>query len=439
MDPSSFGSGQEVVSPGVPCYACASAPGGARALLRVAGISRQTLEEWLGLSRIVPWRPFEGVWPLASGGGVPMRLLWCPGPRSFTGDDLCEITVPGSSALIEVVQEDLQQRGLEQAQPGYFARRALANGRLRLDQAEALLAVVHARDGSAARRAVALLRGGLGDEVAELRQRLLHQRALVEAGLDFMEEADVRAYEPAALQAELRDVAGCCRRWLRAAASQEHIPTVVLAGKANAGKSALFNVLTHGDALVSDTPGTTRDWLDGAWQLPQRGCRLVDTAGWLDAHVGTTALDQQAIARGKALLHGAAVVLWCSAPDAPLPQELPDIPGPSLLVANKSDLGIPHHQAPDIAVSAKTGAGLEELAHIVDEYLAPVAGLPRRQHYLLQQAAEQCQVLSDRPLPDDVCLAADLRSIADLLGELIGTVTSDEILGTIFGQFCIGK
>lgn len=422
-----------------PRYACASAPGGARALLRLADISRMRLQEWSGLPAIAPWQAQEISWPLCSGGALPLRLLWCPGPRSFTGENLCELTLPGSLAAVQVLQEDLQARGAQQAEPGYFARRALANGRLRLDQAEALLAVVHAQDAPAARRAVALLRGGLGEEVAALRQRLLHQRALVEAGLDFMEEADVRAYQPEALQGELADIARSCRRWLRAAAAQDQIPSVVLAGSANAGKSALFNALTQGQALVSATAGTTRDWLDGIWQLPGRRCRLLDTAGWLDAQQDPQSLDQQAIDRGKELLHGAALVLWCSAPDAPLPSQLPEISAPSLLVASKCDLPQASDPRADLAVSAQSQEGLAQLAEMVAQQLQSVAGLPRRQYHLLQQAAAQSQALADHPLPDDECLALDLRSIADILGDLIGVVSDDEVLGAIFGQFCIGK
>ena len=209
------------------------------------------------------------------------------GPRTFTGEDLVELTVPGSRAVVDVVMNSLRQHGAEEAEPGYFTRRAFANGRMRLEQAEALLALVHAVDGAAAQRALSWLRGSLGAEVKELRAHLLHLRALCEAGLDFMEEDDVRAFEPAWMRQQVESIHAALIRWQRAAQSHSQIPLVVLAGPANAGKSALFNALTGGRALVSAQAGTTHpDWLDGTWQLPGRAVRLFGHR-WLVGFAGS--------------------------------------------------------------------------------------------------------------------------------------------------------
>lgn len=417
--------------------AVATARGGSHAIVRLAGSSLRKVvaERCAGLPQ--PWQPWQGTWPCA-GGRLPLRLLWCPGPRSFTGDDLAELTVPGSEALLTVLEADLAAVGAVTAEPGYFARRALANGRLRLEQAEALLALVHATDAPAAQRALAWLRGSLGAEVNELRAQLLHLRALVEASLDFMEEEDVRAFEAPWMRQQVAAINDALSRWLRTAQAQDRAPVVVLAGPANAGKSALFNALCGGQALVSERAGTTRDWLDAAWVIGGRRLRLVDTAGWLD-QVAATALDSEAVARGRELIGAAAVVIWCSAPDARLPQALPQTSGATLIAATKADLGDPDPRAA-LCLSVLHDQGLDELRQRVVALVADDAGLPHRQQALLQRAQQRCQAILEAPLlPADELLAADLRQAAADLGELVGSQTPDEILGAIFSQFCIGK
>ncbi|TVR41187.1 MAG: hypothetical protein EA402_13035 [Planctomycetota bacterium] len=423
------------------CYALASASGGSHALFRLAGEGVPQLVTRMAGGLPAPWRPWRGYWQ-QDGAQLPCEILWCPGPRSFTGEDLAELTVPGSAACCTVVAEWLRESGAVEAVGGYFARRALANGRLRLDQAEALLALVHSRDEGAARRAIHLLRGGLGNEVAELRARLLHLRALVEAGLDFMEEEDVRAYDPAWLQAEVSAIAGACQRWRRGAQQLSGAPLVVLAGPANAGKSALFNALSGERALVSPEAGTTRDWLEAPWPCGGRQLRLIDTAGWLDAEaLHGRDLDGAAIERGRALVAAASLVLWCSAPDAPLPATLPPIAAPSLRLATKADLGAADSAA-DLICSAHSGQGLEALGQRVAAAIDADPGLPPRQAQLLAQASGRLNHCAEAGLirrgADDL-LAAELRQAADCLGELLGVQTSDEILGAIFSQFCIGK
>ena len=423
--------------------ALASPAGGSHALLRLAGGGLRAVLEARQGAVPDPWQVWSGEWD-CNGVALPVRVLWCPGPCTFTGEDLVELTVPGSRAVVDVVMNSLRQHGAEEAEPGYFTRRAFANGRMRLEQAEALLALVHAVDGAAAQRALSWLRGSLGAEVKELRAHLLHLRALCEAGLDFMEEDDVRAFEPAWMRQQVESIHAALIRWQRAAQSHSQIPLVVLAGPANAGKSALFNALTGGRALVSAQAGTTRDWLDGTWQLPGRAVRLLDTAGWLDLQdrqvsEGVAAIDDEAVAKGKAMIEAAAMVLWCSAPDAVLPEVLLSTNAVECVVATKSDLG-PADARAELVCSAESGAGLSELSQRVLEVLGDDPGLPRRQQILLTRALERCQQILDAPVvPPDELLAADLRQAAADLGELLGSQTPDEILGAIFSQFCIGK
>jgi tRNA modification GTPase len=318
--------------------------------------------------------------------------------------------------------------------PGVFVRQALANGRLTLDRAEAILAVAQAGDAAAARQAITRLRGALADDVASVRQQVIDARALVEAGLDFIDEGDVRAYDPARLQAMLAEVRSVLARWRVTADAIEGEPVVCLVGPANAGKSALFNRLSDAHALVSPVAGTTRDWLDAPWDVGGRRVRLIDTAGWLDAPRG---LDAEGIAAGRRTIDGAALVLACSAPDAALPM-ICDLPATAVVIATKADLTAAPDARAVLAVSANDGTGLTQLIGLVSDRLTAVgAGEPRQQRLLAEVDALLARLTFQ--LPDDELLADDLRRVGELLGDLLGVTTTDDVLNAIFSRFCIGK
>ena len=252
------------------------------ALLRLSGPQAKQVARRAGLPQVDDgWSWQGGEWSLlfpASGdlgepaprraGSCPCRVGFFPAGRSYTGYDLLEITIPGSSDLVDLALAQLHQAGAEPAGPGAFSRQALATGRLTLDQAEAVLAVVTAPDAAAAQQAIHRLQGALGSEFEPLRQQLLHLRALIEAGLDFVEELDVEAYDHAQAQSLLQECRATIGRWRRAADSLGQLPEVLLVGPANAGKSALFAALSGAEAIVSPIAGTTRDWLDALWTLP---------------------------------------------------------------------------------------------------------------------------------------------------------------------------
>ncbi len=359
-----------------------------------------------------------------------------PARRSSTGHDLVEITLPGAPALVAMALHTVQAAGAVLAPPGGFTRQALARGRLRLDQAEGLLALVHSHDAPAAARALTRLRGLMGEDVQQVRARLLDLRALVEAGLDFSDEADVRPWDEAALREECAALARRLSRWGAVVADRGGAPVVALCGAPNAGKSALFARLTGQPALISTVPGTTRDCLEAPWRPGGLACTLVDTAGWLSMAAGPDAL---ALAQGASRLAGATVVLACTAPDAPLPadwrQRLPAT-AVVLEVATKADLGVPVAAA--LAVSVQDGTGLEQLGAQVAAHLAEVATPGDRQGPLVAAAAAGLSALS-AALPADELLAEDLRLAAARLGDLLGATTSDEVLAAIFSRFCIGK
>ncbi len=412
--------------------ACATASGSVSALIRLSGPNACAIATQAGLSLGSPWHLKTGTWTLGHG-TCPYRLLLARAPKSFTGYDLIEVTLPGSPDLIDRCLTTLFAAGAQLAGPGAFARQALSNGRLTLDRAEAILAITHATSATAATQAVARLRAKLSSELSIVRDRLLYARALIEAGLDFIEEDDVRAYDPIVMQGELSDMHQIICRWLTVADSDHGEPLVCLVGPANAGKSALFNTLTGGRALVSHIPGTTRDWLDGTWIIRDRSVRVIDTAGWLTNAAG---LDAAGIAAGQNIVESAAIVFACSAPDARL-ESISHLPPHTIILATKSDLGANDERA-TFQVSAATGHGLDQLADHVTHALAAVGTDDPRQQRLLRAADAIIKRLAAH-LPGDELLAEDLRQTADYLGDLLGITTPDDILHAIFGRFCIGK
>lgn len=417
-----------------PVVACATASDGSLAVLRLAGSGAWPVAQRAGLPLVEAPAVATGRWhPEGRPGGVPVRVRATRGPRTATGTDLIEIDLPGSPDLVDLALAALIRSGAEPAAPGAFTRLALAHGRLDLDRALAVLALATAPTAEAAAQALARLQGALQTDLAPARDRVLYLRAVVEAGLDFLDEADVRAFDPVALQAEMAALAGRLHRWRSAADAVEVLPTVVLVGPANAGKSALFAALTGAPALVSPVAGTTRDALDAPWDLGGRTVRLIDTAGWLEAaHHG---LDAEAIAAGRRHLEGAAVIVACSAPDAPLPSDHGLPVAHTVILATKADLGRPDPRA---ALAVALPGPLEALAGLVAGRLATTPASEPRQQRLLAEAEALLGTLAQR-LPADELLAEDLRRVADLLADLLGATTPDDVLDGIFSRFCIGK
>ena len=420
--------------PGATIIACATPCGGSHALVRLSGPRAAAIAARAGLTVPAAWCIHAQEWEIPAG-SLPCRILHAPEGRSATGETLIEITVPGSAAVVELALAALRGCGAEDAQPGAFTRQALARGRLRLDQAEALLALTSASDAITAQRALGRLRGELGLAVARLRDRLLGLRALVEAGLDFLDEADVRAFEAGWMRDELGQIRAQLARWQVATLGAEGPPLIVLAGPANAGKSTLFQTLTGAQVLISAQAGTTRDVLEEEIALQGRRVRLADTAGWM---ASADPLEAQAEAAGRRLLAAATVIVACSAPDAPLPETHGLPPATTVILGTKADLGHAADARAVLTICASRAEDVARLVALLAGRLADTAASEPRQGRLLAQ----CDAILTRlvaQLPADELLAEDLRSLARLLADLLGETTSDEVLGAIFSRFCIGK
>jgi tRNA modification GTPase len=414
--------------------ACATACGGEAALVRLSGPAAVAIALASGLELGEPWHPRAQEWRLGPG-SCPCVAALAPRGRSYTGEDLVEILLPGSADLVALALARLESSGANAAEPGAFTRQALANGRLRLDQAEAVLSLTAARDAAQAARALARLRGELGEDLGRMREALIGLRARIEAGLDFAEEEGVVAVPPAELSRVLGAMRERLGRWLSASRGTEGAPSVVLCGPANAGKSALFRVLTGAPALVSEVAGTTRDCLEEAVVIAGRQVRLIDTAGWMEPRDELERAAQLAAERAMA---SADLVLACSAPDAPLPDDAPLPPGRALVVATKADLGAEADPRAAVSASAISEPGTAALLALIAERLGALGQAEPRQGRLLARCDQALARLESHAGADEL-VAEDLRAVADGLGELIGATTSEEVLAAIFSRFCIGK
>lgn len=374
-------------------------------------------------------------------------LTWFAAPGSYTGEDVIEIGCHGGVVVSSRVLQTVLAAGARAAGPGEFTQRAFLNGRLDLTQAEAVMDLIRAQTPLAARAAAEQLAGRIGDEVGGIREALLDVVAHVEAYIDFPDE-DIDPDTGAALRARLAAVRDRITRLL-ATADEGRIlregVRLAICGRPNAGKSSLLNRLLGQDrAIVSPTPGTTRDTIEEGLNLGGIPFRVIDTAGLRET---SDVIEREGVRRARAAIERADVVLRViDATDAAAFAD-PAAAVDEILVANKVDLA--PAPAGAIPISCATGEGLDSLiAALVGRvrrtpstaWESPAAINARHQACLtraadaLDAAAAQ---LDAGAAPEFV--AVDLRAALDAVGEVVGVVDTDEILGRIFGSFCIGK
>jgi tRNA modification GTPase len=428
-------------------FAPATAPGRAAiAVLRLSGPgSRAVLAALCGQ---VPAPRRASVRRLRDAGGAVLDeavVLWLPGPGSYTGEDSAELHLHGGPAVLEGVAAALVALGTRPAEPGEFTRRAVLNGRMDLTAAEGVIDLIEAETAAQARQALRLAEGGLAALVEGWADRLASLLARQEALIEFEEDGLPGALErqvgegTAALAGEMAARLAGDRGGERVRAGLQ----VAILGAPNAGKSSLLNALAGREAaIVSARPGTTRDVVEARIVLAGLPAVLADTAGLREAGDEIEAEGvRRALHRGEA----ADIVLAVLACDAP-----PDAATlalvarrPCLVVASKADLG-GVGPAGAIAVSARTGAGLEALRARLEEEaarLAPESGatlLTRPRHRAaIRDALEWLHEADGATLPE---LRADaLREARRALGRLTGRVGAEDILDRVFAEFCIGK
>lgn len=383
-------------------------------------------------------------------------------PHSYTSEDLVEIAAHGSPVVLELLLHRALELGARLAEPGEFTQRAFLSGRLDLTQAEAVRDLIDAQTLTQARMAASQLGGSLSHRVTPVKHALVELVALLEAGIDFAEDdLDVT---PASeidqrISALLPPLSSLAASFARGRIVHDGL-TLAIVGRPNAGKSSLFNQLVERDrAIVTATPGTTRDLVTERIALDGIPLELVDTAGLRE---GQEEAEQMGIARSREALSDAALVLIVLDATESLNDEeralFDAVAGrPALVVLNKSDLPCARslatfsatdlRQIPALRTSALTGEGIAELRKkIVELATGGAAAEPGmltnlRQHEAIEtciRALKDAQAANEQKIPHEMILL-DLYRALWALDSLTGQTTPDDILNLIFSTFCIGK
>ncbi len=462
-----------------PIAALASPPGGtARGIVRISGNHiRNVLADWFEPQNLDIWNSATSA---SSHSGtirlmgdtrpmtIPVQVLLWPNRRSYTGQPLIELHLPGSPCLLEAVLNEVYRHGARPARPGEFTLRAFLAGKLDLLQAEAVLGVIDANDPAELQTALAQLAGGISVKLSTLRRDLLELLADLEAGLDFIEE-DIEFVSRYDVVDRLRQsrqfVDGLVRQSVERMQSRVR-PQVVLAGLPNAGKSTLFNKLAGtNSALVSPERGTTRDFLTRAVDWNGLAFDLIDTAGWEDDARGIAADAQQ---QRLIQMTRADLVIWCTsvtlneterAFDDELLTRQKDKSSSIFRLLTKTDLvTLPANETIEtsiepvdtVRISAISKAGLLDFENALrrhfskshgrsSQWLGMTSARCRETLYSLSNALERSEQAARVPTVGDELIAVDLREALDHLGVILGVIYTDDILDRVFSKFCIGK
>ena len=454
-----------------PIAALATAPGiGAIAVLRVSGEGAIELTNRLfkgkDLTQQASHTAHFGTLRTEMGGIIDEVLVTVfRAPKSFTKEDVVEISCHGSEFIIQQILRRLMQEGVRLARPGEFTQRAFLNGQFDLVQAEAVADLIASDSDASHRAALNQLRGGFSRQLKDLRQQLIDFVALVELELDFGEE-DVEFAHRDKLRQLMLDI----RRVLHPLidsfstgnAIKNGVPTVII-GKPNAGKSTLLNALLNEEkAIVSDIPGTTRDVIEDELFLDGIRFRLIDTAGLRQA---TDRIEAIGIERTQQKMRDASLVIYLFDGPAIHPNDLDEVirelhesGKPYILVGNKADLMTEARQealTPILAneqviwISAANQTHLDDLKSALSARVRTdsavqtgSAVVTNARHYNHLTGTDDALAHAIAGLDSGVTpdwLAMDLRVALQHLGELTGEITTDDLLDSIFSKFCIGK
>ena len=380
-------------------------------------------------------------------------------PKSYTGEDMVEIFCHGGPAVVTAIQNLMLKSGFRQANRGEYTFRAYINGKTDLTKAEAVREIIDSHTDDSRSHAAGRLAGALYEEIDSIKQLIIDTLAAIEVEIEYPEDEETIAdtFDKADLENAEKRLAGLVASWKGEKLYQDGA-RVVLAGRTNAGKSSLFNaILKEERAIVSDIEGTTRDWLESWAGINGIPVRLFDTAGLRDTQ---DIIEAKGVEISRSLVHEADVVLYLIDSATGMNDEDKDFiencKVPLIVVWTKTDLsslrgaqrrGNLHYE--EVHISAKLGTGLSDLFNQIEALLTQGLSTDRQQAGLgsarqkdaVAEALERVQhalaAASDNYSLDAV--VQDLEDALDALSEVTGAITPDDILGSIFANFCVGK
>ena len=376
------------------------------------------------------------------------------GPKSFTGEDIVEIACHGSTFIQQSIIELLLQNGATMAQAGEFSKRAFFNGKMDLSQTEAIADLIHSTSSAAHQVAMNQMRGGFSNDLKVLREKLIHFASMIELELDFSEE-DVEFADRTELHKLVSEVIEHVNKLAQSFklgnAIKNGVQTVIV-GRPNAGKSTLLNGLLNEErAIVSDIPGTTRDTLEESLTINGLEFKLIDTAGIREAK---DTIEKLGIERTFEKINQSAIVVYLYDINSTTAEEVEkDLStlnqnASIVVIANKADLSQTHVIENAILVSALKKEGVEEVKTalyntVVEEgFNLESTIVTNARHYesLIRTNEDLQKVIDgiDTGLSGDF-VAMDIRQALHHLGTITGEISTDELLGNIFANFCIGK
>ncbi len=391
-------------------------------------------------------------------------ITYFPAPDSYTGEDVVELNCHGSPLLLQTLLEDLlDNEEVRLANPGEFTRRAFENGKMDLAQADAVASLISARSEAALRSSARQLEGELSETLGELRETLVYCRSRIEAGLDFSDQDSVGDIPFHDIASRLDSVKNRVEQFVeegqRGAVLEQGCRTAIV-GRPNVGKSSLMNELLKTDrSIVTAQPGTTRDVISDQIIVDGVPFKLFDTAG---IHETLDDLEEEGVRRSKEALEDADLTLFVVDGSEPLREADRLIynlvnPDSSVIVENKIDLNRTLNsdvlksltgREPAVRISARTGEGIEQLKEtmrqtVLGEDVSIEDPLVTRTRHVraLKKALNQIErglegIEANR---DPTLIAQDLREASDEMGRITGTITTNDLLDTIFSSFCIGK
>lgn len=376
-------------------------------------------------------------------------------PNSYTGEESVEISTHGSQLICKNILERLVKEGVRLAEPGEFTKRAFLNGRIDLSQAEAVIDVINSRTNASLKGARNQLDGLLSKKVGSLRQSLVNSSSLIELELDFAEE-EIEFVSFENVKQEIKKIIEEIEKLIDSYKIGKVLRdgvNVVLVGKPNVGKSSLLNYLVkESRAIVSHIPGTTRDIIREEISIEGILFKLFDTAG---IRIAEDEIEKEGVLRSRKAVENADIVVLISEVQSDFPQdlftELLDLTEEEKIVTliNKIDLDKSDTHSEGLNVSAKTGEGISEFIDLLkkkslvsESFSEKSAVVSNLRHKTALEKAKDHLIKSIESIEGKLSgefISVDLRNAESALGEIIGIVTTDDILNNIFSQFCIGK